>query len=43
VFEATGDVSVLHGDADDFDPWLLDGVDDADRIGHPNDHDGPAE
>ena len=42
VFEATGDVSVLHGDTDDFDPWLLDGVDDADRISHPNDHDGPS-
>jgi len=42
VFEATGDVSVLHGDADDFDPWLLDGVLDTDRIDHPEDHDGPA-
>ncbi|MEP0546470.1 MAG: YetF domain-containing protein [Rhodothermales bacterium] len=42
VFESTGDVSVLHGDADDFDPWLLDGVDDADRIAHPESHSGPS-
>lgn len=42
VFESTGDVSVLHGDEDDFDPWLLDGVDDADRITHPEDHSGPS-
>lgn len=33
VFEATGDVSVLHGDPDaDLDPGLLDGVRDAERL-----------
>ena len=43
VFEATGDVSVLHGEPGaDFDPSILDGVRDADRIDHPEDHDGPA-
>ncbi|MEM1041359.1 MAG: YetF domain-containing protein [Bacteroidota bacterium] len=33
VFEATGDVSVLHGEpGSDFDPALLNGVADADRL-----------
>lgn len=33
VFEATGDISVLHGDPEGppLDPWLLDGVRDADE------------
>lgn len=35
VFEATGDVSVLHGDPDGppLDRWLVEGVRDAERLG----------
>lgn len=38
VLETTGDVSVLHGDADDFDSGMLQGLRDgpADRSGHPS-------